>query len=284
MKTFLLKSLIYLLAPMSLSAESFADYWYSGKAEVAVYDLKQSRYGKIREGSAVLIFVTEPFSKTKQVKLDNVDQAGSDKMTVMKLNRTKSFNTGIYPYSIMTSAFAEVATGKLIKASTSVQEWCGQTYTQVNNKGEKDYQYNGFSYFESEGNQTGTLKNTTLEEAVMLQLRLGKLKEGSITMTPSQEQSRLLHFPYKPTKAKITCSEEDGFKKVSISYNHPLKLNVEYHVAKTFPYQILQWSESFVHHGKTQTTVATLKSLQKLPYWQMNSPSFEAKRAEIGLD
>ena len=48
----------------------FASYWYQGKAEINVFDLQQSRYGEVRAGKAVLIFVTEDFSKSKQVKLD----------------------------------------------------------------------------------------------------------------------------------------------------------------------------------------------------------------------
>ena len=50
--------------------KDFVQYWYGGKAELNSYDLKQSRYGQIRNGEAVMVFVTEDFSKSKQVKLD----------------------------------------------------------------------------------------------------------------------------------------------------------------------------------------------------------------------
>jgi len=40
----------------------FSNYWYQGKAEVNVFDLQQSRYGEVRPGKAVMIFVTEDFS------------------------------------------------------------------------------------------------------------------------------------------------------------------------------------------------------------------------------
>ena len=85
--------------------EAFKNYWYAGKAEVNAYNLDQSRYGENRDGKAMLIFVTEGFSKSKQVKLDDPEAAGNDKVTVMKLNYTKNFVTGIYPYSMMLSAF-----------------------------------------------------------------------------------------------------------------------------------------------------------------------------------
>jgi len=194
---------VYFSTALLLFSDQFSDYWYSGKAEVAVYDLQQSRYGKVREGTSVLIFVTEPFSKSKHVKLDYPSKAGKDKAPVLKMNRTKKYSTGLYPYSIMTSAFAEVESGNLLKASTSVQEWCGHTYLQANAKGKNDYAYTAHSYFESEGEQQEKIKNTALAESILLQLRLGKLKAGKTTITPSQEQSRMLHIPYEPSEATV---------------------------------------------------------------------------------
>ena len=49
--------------------QSLDSYWYQGKAEISSYELEQVRYGQKHLGDAVLIFVTEDFSKTKQVKL-----------------------------------------------------------------------------------------------------------------------------------------------------------------------------------------------------------------------
>ena len=48
-------------AQVPTPAESASDYWDRGQAEVARYDLVQTRYGEPREGHAVLVFVTEPF-------------------------------------------------------------------------------------------------------------------------------------------------------------------------------------------------------------------------------
>jgi hypothetical protein len=44
------------------SSDPFNEYWYQGKAEITSYDLQQARYGENREGSAVLVFVSEDFS------------------------------------------------------------------------------------------------------------------------------------------------------------------------------------------------------------------------------
>ena len=85
--------------------KTFGDYWYQGKAEITSYEMEQARYGEIRKGHAVLIFVTEDFSKSKQVKLDNPQKDPEDAVKILKLNFVRKFITGIYPYSIMTSVF-----------------------------------------------------------------------------------------------------------------------------------------------------------------------------------
>jgi hypothetical protein len=43
-------------------SQGFKDYWYAGEAEITSYELEQARYGEIRKGHAVLIYVTEEFS------------------------------------------------------------------------------------------------------------------------------------------------------------------------------------------------------------------------------
>ena len=79
-------------------SQAFKDYWYQGKAEITSYKLEQARYGEMRDGNAVLIYVTEDFLPEVQVK---ADRQNAKNIPVLKLNSTKNFNTGIYPYSIM---------------------------------------------------------------------------------------------------------------------------------------------------------------------------------------
>src|SRR5690606_13528887 len=73
--------------------DQFGKYWFQGKAEISSFDLVQYRYGEAREGEAVMIFVTEDFSKKKHVKLDDPETAGNDAVKVLKLNKTKDFVT-----------------------------------------------------------------------------------------------------------------------------------------------------------------------------------------------
>jgi hypothetical protein len=55
-------------------SEEFKDYWYSGTAEITSYTLMQERYGEIREGTAVNIFVSEDFLPDAQVKANNASE------------------------------------------------------------------------------------------------------------------------------------------------------------------------------------------------------------------
>ena len=82
----------------TVDSKEFKDYWYDGKAEITSYKLEQARYGELHEGYAVLVFVAEDFSKSKQVKLDDPQNAKGDDVKVLKLNRIKKFDTGIYRY------------------------------------------------------------------------------------------------------------------------------------------------------------------------------------------
>ncbi len=91
--------------PIPPDAQAFEGYWSKGQAEITSYVLDQSRYGEIHPGNAVLIFVTEDFSRSRQVKLDRPERAGEDRARVLKLNLTKKFATGVYPYSLMSSVF-----------------------------------------------------------------------------------------------------------------------------------------------------------------------------------
>ncbi|MDP1340568.1 hypothetical protein, partial [Klebsiella variicola] len=80
------------------------------------------------------------------------DQPSETNIPVLKLNKTKNFITGIYPYSIMSSVFFPLEEiSHALKISTSVQEWCGHTYTQLNNRNK--FEIKSHSYFEGEADQ-----------------------------------------------------------------------------------------------------------------------------------
>lgn len=264
----------------SLSPE-FKAYWYASEAEISSYKLEQARYGEIREGKAVLIYVTEDFLPEKQVKANGKNP---ENIPVLKLNATKNFITGIYPYSIMQSTFYPVHNNQhALKVSASIQEWCGHVYTQLNNK--DFFEINSHSYFESEADEHFKLEKAILENELWTQLRIQpqSLPTGNLDIIPSFEFTRLRHVAIKPYQAKASLSDSiynieypDLNRKLTIKFN------------PNFPYEIMEWEESFKsgfsNNTKVLTTKATKLKTIKSAYWQKNSNEDKILRETLQLD
>ncbi|MDW5290559.1 septum formation inhibitor Maf [Formosa sp. PL04] len=264
-------------------ADLFNAYWYSGKAEINSYALKQSRYGDIREGEVVLVFVTEPFSLSKQVKLDRPKAAAEDNVSVMKLNNIRKFTTGIYDYSIVTSTFSPVdfkTYPHTLKLNTSIQEWCGHTFTQLNLE-DQNYQFQQFSYFEADGDTEKNIPVSLLEDELFTRIRLnkGQLPLGEIDMIFSTLYSRFNYKALEATKATISKTESDSIINYTIDYLS-YDRNISIAVQNEFPYKILSWTED---NGDGLITEARLKKSINEPYWNQKSVSDEAKRRELQL-
>ncbi|MGB2684260.1 MAG: septum formation inhibitor Maf, partial [Olleya sp.] len=259
--------------PAFKTNKQFNDYWYSGQAEITSYQLEQSRYGEIRKGTAVLVFVTEPFLKNDQVK---ADQSNPSNINVLKLNATKKFNTGIYPYSIMQSTFYPVSNNQhALKVSASVQEWCGHVYTQLNNR--EQFQVTSHSYFQGEADQNFNLEKNSLENQLWTQLRIDptSLPTGNINIIPSLEYTRLNHTPLKAYNAfaenkpgQYTLTIKDLDRKLTINYN------------PNFPFDIQSWEE--VQNGNL-TKATKIKTLQS-DYWNKKSNTDLELRKTLGLE
>ncbi len=266
--------------------ETFKNYWYIGKAEVNSYNLQQSRYGESREGKTVLIFVTEDFSQKKQVKLDDPEKAGSDKVSVLKMNFTKNFITGIYPYSMMLSVFTPISRNQFpntLKATMSSQEWCGHVFTQLNLKNKK-YNVQSNSYFEKEGDENSQLKATWLEDELWNLIRLDpdNLPTGQVEIIPGLFFSRLLHVGIEAQSATIT-KEAQG-QEIAYTISLPSqKRTLSIRFQKTFPHKILSWQEDFMERGKQVQTKAVLDKTIVTDYWTKNKNESIGLRDSLGL-
>lgn len=267
-------------AAINLSKE-FKDYWYSGTAEISSYELSQARYGEMRNGKAVMVFVTEPFDAKDQVK---ADQNAPDNIPVMKLNATRDFTTGIYPYSMMSSTFVPLdQRNNAVKVAVSIQEWCGHTYMQFNNAGD-EYDVTLHSYFQSEGNRDFTVPNVMLENQIPVQLRIDPqaMPTGELMIIPSAEYLRLKHIETKAYSATASIREmEDGYV-YSIRYAD-LNRIIAFKTEKAFPYKILSWMERYNDGGAPMVSTGTHIKTIKSAYWNKNSNSDESLRTELGL-
>jgi hypothetical protein len=266
--------------------DSFKEYWYAGKAELNAYNLTQSRYGEPREGKAVLIFVTEDFSKRKQVKLDDQSGDASGKVSVLKLNFTKNFITGIYPYSMMASVFTPVDREEYpntFKASMSAQEWCGQVFTQLNLRGD-EYVVNSFSYFEQEGDASFSLKKTLLEDEIWNIIRLDPtaLPTGSFDLIPGLFFTRLSHMKLKTERAEGSLSQSGQSLSYTLSVSGQSRtLTIEFE--REFPHKILGWTEQFMEREVLKETKASLHKTLITDYWTKNKNQFQYLRDSLNL-
>ncbi len=257
----------------SVLSQTFKDYWYAGEAEISSYQLEQMRYGELRTGKAVLVYVTEPFLAKAQVK---ADRNAPTNIPVLKLNSTKNFNSGIYPYAIMQSTFYPVRNDQhAIKVSCSIQEWCGHVYLQLNNK--EQFDITSHSYFEGEADEDFSLEKVPLENEIWTQLRIApkSLPSGDFKMIPSLEYIRLKH---KTLKAYDVTGE---IKDYTYSLTYPeLNRTLAITFSANFPYTILSWEETT--DGKT--TKASLLKTIKSDYWNKNRNSNEVLRKTLLLE
>ncbi len=268
-------------------SDGFKNYWYAGKAEVSSYKLVQARYSELHEGTAVMIFVTEDFSKSKQVKLDDPQSAGADRLPVMKMNLSKKFNTGIYPYSMMLSVFSPVDVNNFphaVKTAASIQEWCGMAYMQLNQRNTKN-EVTYFSYFEKEEDQKAAYELCLLEDELWNLIRIApeKLPTGNHKVLPGSFYTRLSHVSLKVQDAQLSLKEDEGYVTYSINYpSQQHNMNITFQ--KNFPHKIISWNETFPgFDGQLLMTTASLQKTLITDYWRHHDNTDRAMREELSL-
>lgn len=294
-KPVLFSSLFLLLScgrPENLNAEklnlheNYNKYWNSGKAELNRYSLKQARYGSVHEGHLVLVFVTEPFLKDKQVK---PDRASDGDYTVLKMNRMRKFTTGVYDYSMMTSIFTspyKKTHPRTVKLTMSGQDWCGMVFTQYNLRDQK-YRVRSFSYFEDEGDQNFQVKAAMPEDEIFNLIRLDyrALPQGKIKIIPSEAILRLKHEPTRSVTARAELKEEGKQFIYSVTYSEKHRLVIRFE--KEFPHRITSFNRSFKsgwgENARMLNTEAVLEKTIRSPYWQKHQPEDKKLREELGL-
>tara|TARA_B100000929_G_C15439527_1_gene397531 strand:- start:34 stop:894 length:861 start_codon:yes stop_codon:yes gene_type:complete len=266
-------------------SEEFKNYWYSGEAEITSYKLEQARYGEIREGEAVLIYVTEDFLPNAQVK---ASEENDKNISVLKLNATKNFITGIYPYSIMQSTFYPLnGEDYAFKVSASIQEWCGQVYMQLNNR--DNFEITSHSYFQGEADEEFELEKFPLENEIWNQLRIAhdKLPTGDFKMIASFEYLRLSHQPVKAYAVIGEYYAEGEFYVYKLSYPE-LRRELKIYYDKVFPYGIEKWEESYPSGNPDTAEILTTRAVKKerikTDYWNKNSNKHLPLRDKLELN
>ena len=276
----------------------FWSAWGDGQAELAGYDLVYPRYGQLRRGTAVTVFVTEPFSNTARVKADPGKHPPSDEFPVMKLNLVKDFQTGIYDYNLMLSSFValkpvnERPAGFPTKASFSSQEWCGQVYEQLLFDS-TSIRSESHSYFDGEADRQARVDypaNGVSADTLFLWVRgmaapaLKPGEERNVTLLRSLEAVRLGHQPLAWAEGKLSRgSSLDAVRvpagafeaevwKVRMADGLVLTIWTE----QASPHRILGWES-------TSGERAELLGSARMKYWMLNSEGNESLLKQLGL-
>lgn len=289
-----------LVALLLAAPPEFGAHWFDGKAELNGYRLTQPRYGQPRPGEAVMIWVTEPFSRAKHVKLDAPERAGADRAEVLKLNHTRRFLTGIYPYTLLTSVFAPLEGDPAAwKVTFSAQEWCGHVFHQLDRRGatlRSDWR----SYFESEGDGNASIAlqpGVLLEDELWFKVRelLAPFAPGTYEVYPSLATARLGHRKLEPWK--LTAKKGAGSKLavpagefIVVRWDLELTAGTEtlrraVFVEQAYPRRIIAWEgDVFSFRGlEPSKERAELTGTVRAPYWEQNRLGDEALRKQLGL-
>jgi len=275
--------------PRAMASAAFHAAWSDGNAELTSYDVVTPRYGEPRPAELVLVYVTEPMNRRTWIKDD--DARGDDRVNVLKLNVSLKFETGVYPYSVMTSVFAPLDAWRAerfapVKITLGVQEWCGHVWAALW-PGEDTVRSELRSYFASEGERdetTPTRPGTLYEDALLIQLREldGPFAGGSTwegELVPSLWRTRRAHTDGRPVPARITRSAvtEAGValhRFVLEAGSYRRTLDVEAGGA----HQVIAWETSDGERVRRRATA-------RLPYWQLNREADRVPtRERLGLD
>jgi len=281
------------LAESSRPTQGFWKHWGDGKAELAGYRLTQPRYGESRAGEAVLITVTEDFTRAGRVKTDG---GHFDEYGVVKLNEIRDFQTGIYDYNVMTSTFlpldGSLRRGLPTKISFSSQEWCGHIWEQLRVDGSAAGR-TMHSYFDGEADGYESLpipEGGYFADAIPLLARglVGDiLQPGESVEVPwmrSALSRRLRHEPTLWGRATLRRSAETsplevpaGQFEVERWTAKDAQSTTTWFIESAPPRRLIAWE---VSDGER----AELSGIIRSSYWTQNKAGDEALRRTLGLD
>ncbi len=277
------------------AAAGLSEYWYQGKAELNGYRLTQARYGNENPGEAVVIFVSEDFLTGPQVKNDYYRNPNT--APIMKSNQIRRFTTGIYDYSVFTSVFTPTAVEEFpqtLKVTMSSQDWCGQTYDQLNLR-DGQYRSELHSYFEAEADKVESKRADFLEDEVMTRIRMApdRLPVGNFSVIPALHYLRLTHKTYDTYQAAATLEDYTGtdfpsaqgrLRAYTLRYPE-FEREVVYVFSAAPPYYLEGWLDTYPdgREGSLLTTKAVRTGTLLEPYWQQQAAADRDKRRLLGL-
>ena len=283
----------------------FESHWQDGRAELSAYRYEVTRYGETRSGRATLIYVTEPFSESKRVKVDDPKRNPKDVFEALKINFIREFRTGIYDYHTMTSLFVRSGDMTPVKVTFSSAEWCGHVFEEmIYSKHLLADRYT--SYFEGESDlRRLTLREGGIAEEELLvrlrDLRAPWLKPGerrTVPFLPSAFRRRLAHRALAWSTAKIERSGGTESVRVPAGTFAAIRYTIRvedgregrYWVEQAYPHRVVRWEWSARGAATGRgfgpgegCDVGELLGTSRLPYWRLNKNGDESQRRALGI-
>jgi hypothetical protein len=280
------------LATDTVVPDTFWAHWSDGQAELATYRLIQPQYGEPREGTAVLVFVTERLDPSTLIKTESDPSRGR---AVFKLNDMRDFQTGVYDYHTMTSTFLALegpsVPGVPLKVSTSVQEWCGHSWERLRFDARR-IQRIVHSYFEGEGEQDTAWRypaGAVVLDALPLTLRadreriLGQSGTRNVTWLTGRVEARLTHEQAPWRSGQLTLHDDRVERRVGdevvtceVWTLSSKETSITWWIEERMPHRLIGWQTSAGESAQLITT-------QRMAYWEAQGIADEPKRQALGL-
>ena len=284
---------------------TFESHWQDGRAELAGYRYRVTRYGARREGRCAMITVTEPFSASKRVKVDDPAANPNDTFEALKLNLVRHFQTGIYDYHTMVSLFTRSRDFSPVKVAFTCAEWCGQVYEEEQFEPRA---VSGFvrSYFEGESRtiRLPARAGGITEDDLFLLLRglrgdyLPPGRTRPVHLIASPFIRRLAHRSEAWLVADIARSRDLQRVVVPAGTFAAILYTVKIEDGRTgrfwietpYPHRVLKWAWTAVpakgggRMAGDGLDEGELIRSSRLPYWRLNRPGDERYLKDIGLE
>lgn len=277
----------------------FSARWHDGKAELDGYRLTVRRYGQERPGRAVMIFVTEPMSESRLVKVEGPLQDPGDVFDALKLNLVRDFQTGIYDYNTMVSVFSRTDTFQPAKVSFTSAEWCGHVYEEVSFRGQR-IQDSLRSYFEGESREVElpAERGGVQEDNLFILLRglrgdyLARGERKEVPYLPSLFWGRLSHRPLAWTTATVERLPETETARVPAGDLSAAVYVVRvaggregrFWIEEAEPHRVVRWSwTEAMKDGPATVEEGELTGTSRLAYWKLHDNGHESYLAALGL-
>jgi hypothetical protein len=280
---------------------AFDAHWRDGKAELDGYRLTIRRYGAERAGQAVAVYVTEPFSESKRVKLDDPSRAPADVVDVLKLNLVRRFQTGVYDYNTMSSLFVRTRDFSPVKLAFAGTEWCGLVHEELNWRG-AGLDARTDSYFEGESAQHAAPvpAGGLAEEELFVRLRglrgefMAPGQKRTVPFLASTLQRRLTHRPLAWGRATIerarageTVRVPAGVFACAVYVVRPDDgREGRFWVEQAHPNRLVKWQWTVAPGTRARLDGldrGELTGSARLAYWQLNGPGGESHLRTLGL-